>query len=399
MRINGVNYKKYISYILIAYAFSFPISKAATNFFEILAILLWIIEGDWKEKFALYKNNLLSIAIALLMGFSLLSILWHGDAEVTFEYVAKYRHFFIIFVFYSSFDKRYTSHILSAFLASMFISEIISYAIFFELIHYKNISPTDPTPFMSHMTYSTILAFTVNVLLTRFFYKKNLKYKLFYIFFFLTATTNLFINGGRTGQVIFIILIFMTIFTSLEHKIKAFLLSISILVATFFLAYTLSPNFQKRSTQLYDDITNVIEINNYEGSGGTRLALSIVGTQTFIDNPVLGTGVAYNMHNIKTYADRNNFNASFLSRFADYHSGFLTISVQLGVVGLIISLMIIYALFTFPIQKREYKILSFLYATAFVLFSLTHNTLHTMSPMVFFALFSGYFNRLSSKCD
>ncbi len=390
-----INYKKYISYLLIGYAFSFPISKAATNLFEILAILLWIAEGNWKEKFALYKNNLLSIAIALLIGFSLLSILWHGNAELTFRYVAKYRHLLIIFVFYSSFDKKYTSHIISAFLLGMFLSEMMSYAIFFELIHYKNISPHDPSPFMSHMTYSTVLAFTINVLLVKFFYEKNLKYKLFYIFFFLTATANLFINGGRTGQIIFIILILVTIFSSVQHKIRAFTISIGLIFLTFFLAYNFSTNFNNRANQLYTDMHNVVIDNNYNGSAGARIALTIVGTNTFIDHPLLGTGIAYDMQDIKNYCQEHHFNGDYFEGFSDYHNGFITISVQLGLIGLIISLLIIYILFSFKIQNKEYKILSIQFAIAFTMFSFTHNTFHTMNPMIFFALFAGFFNVIS----
>ena len=398
--IKKIDCTKYINYVLIAYAFSFPISKAATNLFEVLAILLWISEGNWKEKFALYKTNLLSITIALLIGFSLLSILWHGNAETTFKYVAKYRHLLIIFVFYSSFDKKYTSHILSAFLAAMFISELTSYTIFFELIHYKNISPADPTPFMSHMTYSTVLAFTVNVLLVRFFYEKNLKYKLFYIFFFITATTNLFINGGRTGQIIFIVLILITIFSSVKHKIKAFALSAMVLFSAFFLAYNLSPNFYNRSNQLYTDISNIFINHNYEGSAGTRVALTLAGITTFADHPIQGTGVSYEMYRLNEYFLKNRTKAVTANTIenvsGDYHNSFLTISVQLGVIGLIIALTIIYALLTFKYKTKEYYILSLLFATTFILFSFTHNTLHIMNPMIFFALFAGFFNKIST---
>jgi O-antigen ligase len=327
--IKKTDYTKYLNYILIAYAFSFPISKAATNLFEILAILLWIIEGNWKEKLALYKNNLLSIAIAFLIGFSLLSIFWHGNTELTLRYVAKYRHLLIIFVFYSSFEKKYTSHIISAFLLGMFLSEIMSYAIFFELIHYKNISPHDPSPFMSHMTYSTILAFTISILLVRLFYEKNLKYKLFYILFFLSATVNLFINGGRTGQIIFIVLMFVTLFSSIKQKIKAFMISFILLIITFSLAYNFSPNFNNRANQLYNDFDNVITKNNYTGSAGARIALTIIGINTSTQHPLLGTGIAYNMSDIVKYAKEHDFNGAYLKEFSDYHSGFITISVQL----------------------------------------------------------------------
>ncbi|WP_152184320.1 O-antigen ligase family protein, partial [Sulfurimonas indica] len=390
--LNKASLTLYINYALIAYAFSFPISKAATNLFEIIAILLWILEGDWKTKLKLYKNNLLSISIGLLIGFSLLSILWHGNPELTFKYVSKYRHLLIIFVFYSSFNKKYTSHILSAFLLAMFISEIMSYAIFFELIKYKNISPEDPTPFMSHMTYSTILAFAINILLVRFFYEKNLKYRLFYIFFFITATTNLFINGGRTGQIIFIILILITIFMSFKHKLKAFFLSSSILLITFFLAYNLSPNFQDRSNQLYTDIYHILYEENYDGSAGTRLALTLAGISTFIDYPVQGTGVSYHMHDLNKYFKENNINKINHTNSGDYHNAFLTISVQLGIVGVFISLLIIISLLNFKFQSKEYNIISKLFAITFIIFSFTHNTFHTMNPMVFFALFAGIFN-------
>ena len=395
--IKQINYTKYINYALIAYAFSFPISKAATNLFEVLAILLWLFEGNWREKFSLYKENLLTIVIALLIGFSLLSILWHGNSETSLRYIAKYRHLLPIFVFYSSFERRYISHILSAFLAAMFISEVVSYGIFFELIHYKNISPTDPTPFMSHMTYSTILAFTVNILLVRFFYEKELKYKLFYIFFFITATTNLFINGGRTGQIIFIVLIFITILYSVKHKLKAIGISMIVLLVTFSLAYNFSPNFNKRSNGLSTDINNVVVHNNYDGSGGARLALSIMGVHTFLEHPILGTGVGYTMKDIVKYANESHFDGEYFKGFSDYHSGFLTISVQLGIVGLFISLLIIYSLFTFKYANREYKLLNVLFATSFMMLSFTHNTFHTMNPMVFFALFAGFFNAISQR--
>jgi len=395
--IKKIDCTKYINYVLIAYAFSFPISKAATNLFEVLAILLWILEGNWREKFLLYKNNLLSIAIALLIGFSLLSILWHGNAEMTLRYVAKYRHLVIIFIFYSSFDKKYTSTLISAFLIAMFLSELMSYAIFFELIHYKNISPTDPTPFMSHMTYSTVLAFTIGILLIKLFYEKKLKYKLFYIFFFLSATTNLFINGGKTGQIIFIVLVVVTIFSSVKHKLKALITSLIILLITFNLAYNFSPNFHNRSNQLYTGLTNMIIHHNFNGSGGYRAGLSIIGIHTFMQNPILGTGIAYSMKNAQSIATDENINIKNLKRYADYHSAFITVSVQLGIIGLIISLLIIYTLFNLKIQNKEYRILSLLFATSFVMFSFTHNTLHTMNPMIFFALFAGFFNSLSKK--
>ena len=395
MSTTNIDYKKYISYLLILYTLSFPISKAATNLFEVLAIVLWLFEGEYKTKLKLYKNNLLTLAIALLLSFSLLSILWHDNAISTLNYIAKYHHLLIIFVFYSSFEKKYTPHILSAFLAAIFISELISYGIFFELIHYKNISPSDPTPFMSHMTYSTVLAFAVTLLLVRLYYETKLRYKFIYALFFLTATTNLFINGGKTGQIIFILLILLTTIYTTKNKLKAIFFSTFIIVLTFSLAYTFSPNFQRRSSQLYNGIIQMVQHNNYDDVGGRRVALSLIGLETINHNLLLGTGVSYHMPNAQQYAKKHDIKLNNLKGYSDYHNTFITISAQLGLGGIFISLLIIYALFTLKIVQKEYKLLSLLFATAFVVFSFTHNTLHTMNPMIFFALFAGLFSALS----
>jgi O-antigen ligase len=241
------------------------------------------------------------------------------------------------------------------------------------------------------------LAFTAGILLIKLFYERNLKYKIFYILFFLSATTNLFINGGKTGQIIFIVLILITIFSSIKHRLKAFLISTIILTLSFNLAYNFSPNFHNRSNQLYAGITKMITHHDFNGSGGYRTGLSIIGINTFMQNPILGTGIAYSMKNPQVYATNENINITNIQHYADYHNAFITLSVQLGIIGLIISLLIIYALLNFKIQNKEYKILSLLFAIAFIMFSFTHNTLHTMNPMIFFALFAGFFNMISRQ--
>jgi len=391
----NIDYQKYISYVLIAYAFSFPLSKAATNLFEVLALLLWIAEGNWREKFALYKTNILSLTIALLIGFSVVSIVFHGAPESTLKYIAKYRHLLVIFVFYTSFKKEYSQYLLSGFLAAMFISEIVSYGIFFEVIHYKNISPNDPTPFMSHMTYSTLLAFTSSILLIQFFHSHSFKSKLIYGLFFLSVTANLFMNGGRSGQVIFIVLMFFLFLRHIQSKIKALLLVTSLLVIVFTTAYTQSPNFHDRILQLKNDIHLMVEQKDYSSSAGARIALNIIALHTFLDHILLGTGIGNDMNQAAQYAQQLQLHVDDISIYADAHNTFATIATQLGVVGLLITILLLYAIFSFPYKNVASKDMALMFALTFTLFSLTHNTLHTMNPMVFFALFAGYFNALS----
>lgn len=174
----------WINYCFVAFAFSIPLSKAATSLFEGLILLLWILQGNWKYKFSEYIKNPIIVTLFLFLLYSTISLFWASDLLFGLDYVLKYKHFLIIPILYTSLDKKYIEPILSAFLLSMFISEIVSYGIFFEIWKYKNVLPTLPTPFMDHVAYSVYLSSAAMILLVKIFFEKNTKYKIFYLLFF-----------------------------------------------------------------------------------------------------------------------------------------------------------------------------------------------------------------------
>ena len=389
----------YLNYLFIAYAFSFPISKAATNLFEALILLLWIIEGDWKYKLKLYLKNPLTLSFILFFIYAFISLLWARDIEFGIKYMEKYRHFLIIFVFLSSLDLKFAPKIISAFLFSVFFSEIVSYGIFFEIWNYKNISPTDPTPFMSHMTYSTILAFTSSILLIKLFLSKDepLKNKIIYTIFFISVTANLFVNGGRTGQIIYIVLILILIFTHVKHKLKSIFLSLFIISLVFIGAYKFSPNFKDRTLSLYNGLSSIYTKNDYTQSGGARISLWIVGVNAIKDSLPQGTGIGNDAKTITTYAKKLNFDDKFMKIFEDNHNIFITLTLIYGVFGLFFSIYIFYYLARLKFKEDEYKSINTMFVITFIMFSFTHNTFHTMNPMVFFALFAGLLSAISNR--
>ena len=82
-----------------------------------------------------------------------------------------------LIVIASSIKKEFIPKILGAYLLGMFISEILSYGIFFELWTTRHGDPSDPTPFMNHLDYSTFLTFTSLLLFNRFFNYMNTLFK------------------------------------------------------------------------------------------------------------------------------------------------------------------------------------------------------------------------------
>ncbi|MCK4738222.1 MAG: O-antigen ligase family protein [Sulfurimonas sp.] len=396
--INKIDFNKYINYLLIGFAFSIPISKAGANFFEISMLLLWILDGNWKYKYKQYRSNPLIFTFIMFLGYSAVSIFWASSMAEGLDYVLKYRHFLIIFVIFIYLDKKYITHIFSAFLLGIFMSEIMSYGIFFELWTYKNILPSDPSPFMSHTDYSMYLAFASMLLLQKVIENHEcIKVKILYILFFLTVTSNLFINGGRTGQVTYVILIFILIFSHIEHKFKAFVLALLLISTTFLVAYNVSPNFHDRFYQAKTDISNMIYDDNFRGSFATRVSLWAIGLETFSDNFLIGTGIGNDMSQVQYYAEKRGYDSEHLKKFKEHdsHNTFITTAIQLGVFGLILILRIYYSLFELKFKTEQYHTLNLIFIILFFLWSFGHIAFHTMNPMVFFALFAGLFNKIS----
>jgi O-antigen ligase len=276
----------------------------------------------------------------------------------------------------------------------MFISEIVSYGIFFELWTYKNISPSDPSPFMNHTDYSVYLTFTVVILLTKIFYEDNLKYKIIYLLFTLSVITNLLINGGRTGQVIFIFAIILFFILNMRKKLQAIVLSLSLIILSFSLAYNFSPNFHNRALQASTDISNMLN-NNFKGSFATRVSLWVVGVQQASENLIFGAGIGNEMNTILDYSLNDNWETQNLSNFSDHHNMFISYLNQLGIIGLVLILYIFYSLFKLEIKNKLYRNLNYVFLLIFILLSFVGKSFHLMDPMVLFALFAGLFNKIS----
>jgi len=389
-----IDYKKYINYMLIAYAFSVPISKAATNFFEILLLLTWVYEGNWKVKWDQYKRNYVSLFLIIFLAYSILSILWSDDTAFAISYVLKYRHFLIILIFYSYLEQKYVEKTVSAFLLAMLLSEIMSYGIFFELWHYKNVLPNDPAPFMDHISYSAFLSITGAILFAKLLYvKKNIYHSLGYALFFITLTINMFVNAGRTGQIMYLISLFIIASYHFKNKFKAFFTVTALVASILFLAYNFSPNFHNRASEVYSDVNNAIVHKDFRGSLTTRISLWMVGIDKIINiKPILGEGISSDngMKDVFTYVDQNPYlDRQHFSVQGDHHNMFITITIIYGFIGLLLILSLFYSIFQLKFKSIFFKSLNISFIIGFTLWSMTGNNFHGMNPMTYFTLFTG----------
>lgn len=385
-----ITYNQYINALIVTYAFMLPLSRAGIVFFSMLLIILWVLEGNFKEKYSLLSKSKFILALVIFILFNLLSLFWTDNVPIALQYVKKYWYFSPLIIIFTSIKREYIPRTLSAFILGMFISEVISYGVFFELWQFKNVTPENPTPFMHHIEYSVFLAFTALVLLGRIFNAEEIKYKLLYAVFFITITGNLFLTAGRTGQLAFVLGLFVVAMISFQNRLKAFFI-FSVLSVTFLgLAFNFSSTFNERITTAQTSLVNVVEKSNYCSSWGSRIGAWMVSTDIIAEHPIVGIGIVDNMQEF--YNIINTEHQEMIcsgNTLVHMHNQYLQILTQLGAIGLIIFLSIFYMLSRLKFKDGEYRNIKYIYLTIILFAFVAEVILHRQFGMALFALIVG----------
>ncbi len=286
--------------------------------------------------------------------------------------------------------KEFIPLVISSFIFAMFINEIISYGIFFELWTTSRGSVYNPVPFhKNHITYSAFLGFTVLLSIYRFSHIKNNYIKVFYLLFITTMSINLFMSAGRTGQ--FSLLITSVILSLIYFKksIKLIIFSFSILVIAYFLAFTNMATFNTRVNQAKQSIENIIDNKNFDTSLGTRImAFDTIPYLINANNILFGVGMGDKPSYVSTtlkkdYPHRlNNFDIhGFL------HNSHLEMLVSNGLAGLFLYFSIFYFLFTTAIKDTFIRYISYTLSIYILCFGMVSDIFFFRAIMSLFGLF------------
>ena len=221
------------------------------------------------------------------------------------------------------------------------ITEVCSYLVWFEVIEpFKNATVINPTPFMSHISYNPILAFAIYLVLHEIFFNKKLTNLVFsfYSFFAISMTINMFITGGRAGQVAFFVMLSILIFQIFDkQRIKSLITIFIVIPGIFFTAYQASDMFQQRVNLAFNQaIEYHPESNN---SIGYRITFALNSWKVIKENPIIGIGTGdFPIE----YKKINQINTPKLPNTTNPHNMYTLIAMELGVIGLISMLSIFY---------------------------------------------------------
>ena len=340
--IKNLTLDKTYQFLLIILAFLMPLTVFGANVIIVVICLLWLFSGNYKSKFYQIINNRLMLASIVFFCLHLVGLIWTEDLTWGLHIVHKMWYFLLLLpALFTIVRKDYIKHYISAFLLAIALTEICSYLVWFEIVEpFKNATVENPTPFMNHISYNPILSFAIYLVLHELFFNKKITNFIFslYSFFAISMTVNMFITGGRAGQVAFFVMLSILIFQVLDkQRISAFITILIVIPTIFLTAYQTSDLFQKRV-----DIAAkaLVQYSNEDRSAvGIRINYVINSWQVMKKNPIIGIGTG----DFPTeYSKSNKINSPMMPDSENPHNMYILVLMQLGLVGLFSLLSIFY---------------------------------------------------------
>jgi len=329
--------------LLVSLAFLLPLTVFGANLLIVIICLLWIFSGNYKFKFEQIIQSRFLLSSLIFYSLHIIGLLWTEDLSWGLKILHKMWYFLLLLpVLYTIAKKEYFAQCVAAFTIAMTLSELTSYLVWFEIIpEIKNATVADPTPFMSHVSYNPILAFTIYILSHKLFFDKSLSSKMFFIYscFVATMTINMFITGGRAGHIMYFAMLAILIFQFFNaEKVKSLIAMLIIIPTVFITAYTLGDLFKERVDLAIDNVVTY-ELNK-ETSVGKRLTYAINSFEIIRSNPIIGVGTGDFPIEYQKISIKNN--TPEYPTPTNPHNMYTLVLVQLGLIGLISFLSIFY---------------------------------------------------------
>ena len=298
--VRNFNLEKTYQFLLIALAFLMPLTVFGGNLIILIIVTLWLISGNFKEKFYEIIQSKFLLASILFFTLHLVGLIWSNNLEWGLHIVRKMWYFLLLLpILYSIVVKADIHKYIASFLLAICLTEILSYLVWFELIEpFKNAAVENPTPFMSHISYNVILAFAFYLVMHRLIIIRDMgKVQIFlYSFFAFSISFNMFITGGRAGQVAYFVILVILVFQFFSlSKLRALLSSFILIPVVFISAYSISPIFNDRVDSALLNITNYSEdiaVNN-QTSVGYRMTFAMHSWEIIKKNPLFGVCLLY----------------------------------------------------------------------------------------------------------
>ncbi len=382
-----------LDWLTVLLAFSIPLSTSAVSVLAVLILTAWVIGGDYSRKWAVITGNSVSLALLFYLGLFFLGLLWTQNIGTGLEIIEKQWKLLLFPVLLSSLVYSHRRRYVVSFLAGLTVAMLMTYLAWFDILHYGGVTPEHLTKRLFHVVYNPLLAFGFYLVCHEVLWGKWVGIRrLGLILLAACMAVDMFITEGRTGQVVFFVLLgllFVQFFS--RNRLKAVLFVLLILPLTFAAGYQLSPTFQNRVDAVGQEIREFNE--NPNTSVGLRLLFWKNSWRIITAHPFFGVGTGDFQ---SSYAEVNAELSSNMVATDNPHNQYIFILCQFGIFGLISLLSIFFAQIHQALTcKDSWRRIRFAFPVFFLTIMLAESYLVIYETGFFFALFSAvlYMNK------
>ena len=381
----------YIGGLAVVLAASLPLYRPWVTLATTLILLLWLVGPGVRQRVARLRHHRLSLAVLTFLALNLLSLLWSDDPAEGLRYVAKYRYLLLIPVVATTIRPRYRKLAPIVFQIAAAASVLLSLAVFAGLLRVRGAYPGNPSPTMSHLDYSLVLALAALLILTRFLYETMApSRRLLWSGLFLLTTGGLAINIGRGGHLAFIGgLLVVVVHWARGRSWRVIAGVVAALLAALLLISTLTPGFRTRVVESRHELRATLIDQRYDSNLGGRVAAMMVSWEIFRQHPVLGTGVGGNIPAFRQILDSDRVELKpAIYWYRHLHNQYLQVATELGLAGLAALAWIFWELLRGPYPNRRTHAYAMVLAAVYLLGFLGEPYLHKQVTLVMFSLFA-----------
>ena len=339
----------------LIFAFFIPFGPALTNLFLFLTLIFVLLSGNLSEHIKIIWDNKVSKSAIILFALLALGTLWSiADTSDAFRVLKKYNALLYISILIPIFSSQTRKDIgVNIFLFSMTFILAIIYLMNFGVISEFNIPipgrdrPVNVTidgGFQTHIITNILMAFAAYTYLIRTALNVGLKFAFNFALFFLATYNVLFISTGTTGQVLLVALISLFLFQILNKRwIVIFILLSSMIVllsvSNIDKISKVHPNIEKTINKFVDRYHKFYQESSAENVN-YRPQRYINSIKMIASDPWFGTGTG-------------SYYAAYKSKLPEIekittgtkwnpHNEYLSIGVQVGVVGILLLLFLFF---------------------------------------------------------
>lgn len=378
------NITLYANHLLVICMFFLPLYKQPVSISFAILFLMFLVRGDYKYYLREAISNKIVQACLIIFSIHVIWIIGSDNIDLAKNAISNSRYFLFSFLIIFFVDKAFTRKLLLAFILGMLLSEIISYLIHFKILPYKlylynNIiyeamSQNNPTPFLVHYMYNTLLSIVVGILLYNLLVCKNrLLIQFVSVFFIISASINMILVGGRIGYIVYIFVIVTTLFLVYRRYFFKFALPIAITILSifFYVSYNQGGLFYERINSITSDYNELTTKDNINTSMGLRLSMWKYGLESIKENFIFGVGVGDQISAVIDNSPNEKIKSIFTSQ-KHVHNVYIEYMLEFGIIGLLALLNLFYQIYKVKIEDQVLRAYLHIINISFLIYILTN---------------------------